>query len=66
MAAKRLRDIGQEPGLAALFVLLPLVPFVGGLAKLGMWIWLMVADTEEKKSWSPYESNEDGSETEEG
>mgnify|MGYP000844142286 FL=1 len=48
MAAKRLRDIGQEPGLAALFVLAPLVPFVGGLVKLGMWIWLMVADTEKR------------------
>ena len=48
MAAKRLRDMGQEPGLAALFVLLPLVPFVGGLGKLGMWIWLMVADTEKR------------------
>ena len=48
MAAKRLRDMGQEPGLAALFVLLPLVPFIGGLGKLGMWIWLMVADTEKR------------------
>jgi len=48
MAAKRLRDMGQEPGLAALFVLAPLVPFVGGLVKFGMWIWLMIADTEKR------------------
>lgn len=44
MAMKRLRDMDQEPGLAFLFIFVPLVPWIGGLIQFGMWIWLMVQE----------------------
>ncbi len=41
MAAKRLRDMGEEPLFAILYIVFPQVPGLGGLGKLGMWIWMI-------------------------
>lgn len=44
LATKRLRDLDEEPAFAILYILLPLVPCVGGPAKLIMWLYLAVAE----------------------
>ncbi len=42
LSMKRLRDMDEEPWLALLFVLLPLIPCVGGIGTLVMWFWMMI------------------------
>lgn len=44
MAMKRLKDMDEEPMLAVVFILVQLVPCVGGLIQLCMWIWMMAAE----------------------